>query len=121
MSSPKHRRGCPSSVIQWFEGLAHAIVQLRDERTWVVRGSRLDEMPELGSHRALEFEPSTSRKRQRSLRLKRCVDVLVASGASILFSPFFVLIAIVIRLDSAGPAFFRQVRIGRKQRPFEMW
>ena len=60
-------------------------------------------------------------RRQRQLRLKRCVDLVAGSVALVLLSPLFVLIAIVIRLDSRGPAFFRQVRIGWKQRPFEMW
>jgi len=73
------------------------------------------------SHRDLAFKHSTSRKRQRHLRLKRYVDVLVGTVVLIILSPLFMLIAIVIRLDSAGPAFFRQVRIGWKQRPFEMW
>jgi len=49
------------------------------------------------------------------------MDVVIATAALILSSPLLLLIAIVIRLDSPGPAFFRQTRIGRKQRPFEMW
>ncbi len=75
----------------------------------------------MSSHHDLGDEHSTVRKRQRHLRLKRCLDVIVGTVALILLSPLFVLIAIVIRLDSAGPVFFRQVRIGWKQRPFEMW
>jgi lipopolysaccharide/colanic/teichoic acid biosynthesis glycosyltransferase len=49
------------------------------------------------------------------------MDLVLASAALIVLSPFVALIVILIRLDSAGPAFFRQTRIGWKQRPFEMW
>ena len=57
----------------------------------------------------------------RHLRLKRWMDLVIGTAALVLFSPLLALIAIVIRLDSAGPAFFRQTRIGWKERPFEMW
>lgn len=49
------------------------------------------------------------------------MDLVLGSAALIVLSPFLALIVILIRLDSAGPAFFRQTRIGWKQRPFEMW
>jgi lipopolysaccharide/colanic/teichoic acid biosynthesis glycosyltransferase len=46
--------------------------------------------------------------------------VLAAIGLAII-SPLLLAIAIAIRLDSPGPAFFRQVRIGRDGRPFRFW
>ena len=52
--------------------------------------------------------------------LKRAVDVLFATMALIpiaLVAPF---IALAIKLDSKGPVFFRQVRIGRDGREFKM-
>jgi lipopolysaccharide/colanic/teichoic acid biosynthesis glycosyltransferase len=39
----------------------------------------------------------------------------------VVLSPLLLSIAILIRLDSPGPAFFRQTRIGRRGRPFAMW
>jgi lipopolysaccharide/colanic/teichoic acid biosynthesis glycosyltransferase len=53
--------------------------------------------------------------------LKRLFDVIVALSALILLAPLFALIAICIKLDSPGPVFFRQVRIGRHRRRFLMW
>jgi lipopolysaccharide/colanic/teichoic acid biosynthesis glycosyltransferase len=55
------------------------------------------------------------------LFVKRCTDVLVAAVALTILAPLLALIAITIQLDSPGPAIFRQTRIGRRGRRFEMW
>src|SRR5262245_43553568 len=55
------------------------------------------------------------------LRLKRYLDLCLAAPALFVLSPRLALIAIVIRLDSRGPALFRQVRIGMGGRRFTMW
>jgi len=44
---------------------------------------------------------------------KRAIDIGIAAIALLLLSPIFALIAIAIRLESAGPVLFRQKRIGR--------
>lgn len=49
---------------------------------------------------------------------KRAFDLVVASLALLLLAPVFVLIAIAIKLDSPGPVFFRQERVGRHGVPF---
>lgn len=48
----------------------------------------------------------------------RVLDVVIASIALVLLLPVLLLIAILIRLGSSGPAMFRQKRVGRSQRPF---
>jgi exopolysaccharide biosynthesis polyprenyl glycosylphosphotransferase len=55
-----------------------------------------------------------------SRSLKRSVDVLLASIILALLSPLFALIAIAIRLDSRGPVFFRQERVGVGDRRFQI-
>jgi exopolysaccharide biosynthesis polyprenyl glycosylphosphotransferase len=53
--------------------------------------------------------------------IKRCFD-LFASGILItLFSPIYIVIAILIKLDSPGPIFFRQNRVGLHSQEFKMW
>ena len=53
--------------------------------------------------------------------MKRLLDI-VASGLGILFlSPFLILIAIWIKLDSPGPIFYRQVRVGRHNKDFKIF
>jgi exopolysaccharide biosynthesis polyprenyl glycosylphosphotransferase len=52
---------------------------------------------------------------------KRTVDILVSALALILLAPLMVLIALLIRLESPGPVFFRQIRLGRYGKPFIMY
>jgi lipopolysaccharide/colanic/teichoic acid biosynthesis glycosyltransferase len=52
--------------------------------------------------------------------IKRSLDVAVAATALIVFAPVFALIALAIKLDSRGPVFFRQQRVGRGARVFSM-
>jgi exopolysaccharide biosynthesis polyprenyl glycosylphosphotransferase len=56
-----------------------------------------------------------------SVLLKRMVDLVVAVIALIVLAPLFTLLAIAIKLDSRGPVLFRQPRIGRSGRRFEMF
>ncbi len=51
---------------------------------------------------------------------KRAFDLLVAAGALLLLAPLLAAIALWIRLDSPGPVFFRQQRIGRHGVPFSI-
>ena len=53
--------------------------------------------------------------------IKRAVDVVVAIMAIALTWPFWVLCAILIKLDSPGPVFYRQIRVGRSFRPFSIY
>jgi exopolysaccharide biosynthesis polyprenyl glycosylphosphotransferase len=52
--------------------------------------------------------------------LKRAFDIVVASAILVLFGPIISAIALAIRLDSKGPVFFRQVRVGRNGEHFWM-
>lgn len=53
--------------------------------------------------------------------LKRAFDLLLAGAGLLLLSPLFALIAIAIKLDSPGPVFFRQERVGRHGVPFRIF
>jgi lipopolysaccharide/colanic/teichoic acid biosynthesis glycosyltransferase len=53
--------------------------------------------------------------------MKRTFDILVAAIGLVLFAPLFLLIAILIKLDSKGPIVFRQKRIGLNFRAFEIY
>ena len=53
--------------------------------------------------------------------VKRLFDI-VASGCGLLvLSPLFVVLAIWINLDSKGPVFYRQVRVGRNNKDFKLF
>jgi exopolysaccharide biosynthesis polyprenyl glycosylphosphotransferase len=53
-----------------------------------------------------------------SFILKRVLDVALSTLALIVASPFMLAIALMVRLDSKGPIFYRAARIGRKGRMF---
>ncbi len=53
--------------------------------------------------------------------LKRSFDLVLASLILILASPIFLLIAILIKLDSPGPIFYKQTRVGLGCRHFKVW
>jgi exopolysaccharide biosynthesis polyprenyl glycosylphosphotransferase len=55
-----------------------------------------------------------------TLRVKRIMDLAMTVPALVLLSPVLAAIAIAIRLDSPGPALFRQERVGQHNRRFTM-
>jgi exopolysaccharide biosynthesis polyprenyl glycosylphosphotransferase len=52
--------------------------------------------------------------------IKRGMDILGGVVGLAVFSPLIGAIALAIRLDGRGPIFFRQERLGEKERPFEV-
>lgn len=52
---------------------------------------------------------------------KRVFDLVVASAALIFLAPLMLVVAILIKLDSRGPVFFRQPRVGRNNIPFQIY
>lgn len=52
--------------------------------------------------------------------LRRAADIVVGTGLVLLLSPVLLLVALAIRLDSRGPALFRQRRVGHEEREFTL-
>lgn len=52
---------------------------------------------------------------------KRVADLLLSSLLLVLLAPLFLLIALLIRLDSPGPALFVQTRVGKSGSLFNIW
>jgi lipopolysaccharide/colanic/teichoic acid biosynthesis glycosyltransferase len=52
---------------------------------------------------------------------KRAFDFIMASVGLILLSPLLLVVAVLVKLDSTGPALFRQKRVGRGFRLFEIY
>jgi len=53
--------------------------------------------------------------------LKRSLDIVVAAVALVVLAPVFGLLVLLIRLDSPGPAFYQQLRVGRHGATFRLW
>ena len=59
---------------------------------------------------------------RRSARtLTRAVELAITIPLLVLLAPLMLAIAIAVRLDSKGPSLFRQVRLGRRAKPFQMY
>jgi exopolysaccharide biosynthesis polyprenyl glycosylphosphotransferase len=56
-----------------------------------------------------------------SLFIKRALDVLASSTALMLFSPLLIAVAILIKLESAGPVLYVSERVGKKGRTFRFY
>lgn len=62
--------------------------------------------------------PSLTKQRKS---IKRLIRQAIAGFALILLAPLFLLIAIIIRLDSKGPVFYGQERVGQYGHTFILW
>ena len=60
-------------------------------------------------------------ERMNQLVLKRLFDIVVSFIGLVFLLPIFLIISIIIKLDSKGPIFFRQVRIGKEGRRFKIY
>ena len=63
----------------------------------------------------------TLKKKTASLMLKRMFDFLVSALMLLILSPVFLVLAVAIKLDSAGPVFYRQVRVTQYGKQFRIF
>ncbi len=53
--------------------------------------------------------------------IKRFIDIILSLTGLIIFAPFFLVIAVLIKKEDGGSVFFRQVRVGQNGRPFKIY
>jgi exopolysaccharide biosynthesis polyprenyl glycosylphosphotransferase len=73
----------------------------------------------LGSTPLLTF--SAAPHDEIRLMLKRALDIAIAAAAVVVLSPFMLLVAVLVRATSKGPAIFRQQRCGLNGRRFVLY
>jgi Undecaprenyl-phosphate galactose phosphotransferase WbaP len=56
----------------------------------------------------------------RNIAIKRLLDIVLSVIGMILLSPFFIVIALLIKLDSPGPIFYSHHRLGKNGKPIEI-
>ncbi len=90
--------------------------------TWIVDRpiAELVKQPwsELGQGAAIRMQRAPRNKVQRAM--KRCVDIIGASGGLLLLLPLISLVALAIKYDSPGPILFWQTRRGFNGKPFKI-
>ena len=55
------------------------------------------------------------------MNLKRITDIFISLFGLIILSPLFLILAILIKTESPGPVFFRQVRVGKDEIKFQIF
>lgn len=63
---------------------------------------------------------TSSKMGQCSKNLKRTIDVVASAVMLVLLSPLYLIVSILVKLDSSGPVFFLQERVGRHKKPFNI-
>ncbi|MES0157585.1 sugar transferase [Mesorhizobium sp. M0018] len=58
---------------------------------------------------------------QAYLKIKQAIDWVSALFVLVVFSPLLMFVAIAIKIDSPGPALFRQIRMGYRGLPYEVY
>jgi exopolysaccharide biosynthesis polyprenyl glycosylphosphotransferase len=66
------------------------------------------------------FDWSVNSRKIYYIRVKRLIDLTMAGLCLVVASPLILFLALLIKLDSKGPVFFRQERLGQKGKPFNI-
>jgi exopolysaccharide biosynthesis polyprenyl glycosylphosphotransferase len=53
--------------------------------------------------------------------IKRSLDCLLSGALLVILSPLFLVVAVLVKLTSPGPVFFRQIRVGLNKRKFNIY
>ncbi len=61
------------------------------------------------------------KRRAITMGLKRVIDVVVAALGIVSFLPLYLFIGLLIKVDSVGPVFYRQMRVGLRGQPYMIW
>jgi len=77
-----------------------------------VKIDRIDDIPVMSNF---------SNQRNTYLWLKRCLDIFLGMLLSIIFIALLPIIGLLIKLDSKGPIFFCQIRVGKNNRHFYIY
>lgn len=80
-----------------------------------------EELPAFMRNDAVRPYYESLERRRAMLFVKRTFDFIMASWMLVVFSPIFLVLAIWIRLDSAGPVFYRQERVTQYGRVFRIY
>lgn len=80
-----------------------------------------NELPEVMQNDEVRKYYDVLEKRKKSLFVKRCFDVVVSFIMIILLSWLFIILAVLIKIDSKGPVFFRQTRVTAGNKEFKIF
>ncbi len=103
------------SMVDEFIDLDIPIRIAPDDLDYAIAGIRTDDI--LGN---TLIDLSTPRLSEFEQNIKRSFDIITSLFGLLILLPFFAIVAICIKLDSSGPIFYSQERIGRHHLPFRI-
>jgi len=80
-----------------------------------------DALPQNMKNEFIQSDWERLQKKRGTLAVKRAGDIAASLVILLVFSPVLLLLALAIKLDSPGPVFYRQVRVGRYNRDFKIY
>ena len=80
-----------------------------------------DELPAVMKNDEVKVYYDILKKKKLSLVFKRIFDIVVSFIMLILLSPVFLIVAVLIKTDSKGPVFYRQLRVTQYGREFRIF
>jgi lipopolysaccharide/colanic/teichoic acid biosynthesis glycosyltransferase len=110
------------AILHLSYGMGFLVGLFRFVHRW---GDRTGKVPDWSPGRRPRIEPlvaahTPSLEQSINAFLKRLFDVVLSGLGLLLLSPFFAMVAFVIRRGSPGPVFYRGARIGRHGKPFNI-
>jgi lipopolysaccharide/colanic/teichoic acid biosynthesis glycosyltransferase len=100
----------------------HELTPKGDRREDILRRMSRGRMLRTGSILRLEFKRLLWQIVVRSTKvIKRGVDILISAVALLVLAPVFMVVALMIRLDSPGLILFKQTRVGQWGKLFSFW
>lgn len=105
-----------AEIVHFCHSTGKQVVLIPDFYELFCAGIEIDKIDDIPVFRPRSLIPTLE---QRSL--KRMLDIAVAGSALLLLWPLMLVVAILIKLDSPGPAVFSQVRVGRHGREFKVY
>ncbi len=80
-----------------------------------------DKLPEEFKTEEVKYYYDIIKKRKFSLFLKRAFDIVVSLIMLAIALPFFIILAVLIKIDSKGPVFYRQERVTKYNKTFRIF
>ena len=105
-----------SKIINELEG-CNVLIKIIPDMYDILSGSV--KMTSIFGALLIEIDPEIMPAWQFSL--KRFTDIVVSVISLILLIPVFLVLALLVKLSSPGPVFFKQVRIGKQGKPFKIY
>ena len=80
--------------------------------------TKYDKLPDFMKNKKVKYYYDILSKKRLQLLLKRLFDILMSLILLIILFPILLIISIIIKIDSKGPIFYRQIRITKYSHSF---